>query len=86
MPLYPGQPFKIAFAFNSNAVRVAVNGSGLMEFPLSSIEMEENESLWSNLTGFRVKNGVDTNVQINSVEHIQMSDKNCSDFESYCVL
>lgn len=86
MPLVPGAPFKIGFAFTDSEIKVAVNGAYLMEFPLSSIEIDENESLWDNLTGFRVKNGVDINAQIYAVEHIQMSDKNCSDFESYCVL
>ncbi|KAG5672860.1 hypothetical protein PVAND_002949 [Polypedilum vanderplanki] len=86
MPIYIGQPFKVGFAFTNSQVKVAVNGSHLMDFPLSAIEMEENESLWSNLTGFRVKNGADMNVQINSVEHIQMNNENCNDFESYCIL
>jgi hypothetical protein len=67
-------------------LKVAVNGAYLTDYPLGNIELEENESIWEVLTGFRVKNGVDMITTIEGVEHIQMSDKDCNGFESYCAL
>ena len=53
-----------------------------MNFPLNIIDIGGNESVWSILTGFRVKNGVDMNVKINAVETIRTGDKYASNFEA----
>lgn len=85
-PFRLGEKFKIAFAFTSTDLKVAVNGDLLINFSLSNIELAEGEDLWEQLTGFRVKNGVDMVTNIESVQHIHMNDENCNDFENYCSL
>lgn len=85
-PFMLGFPFKIVFAFTSNEVMCAVNGIQLMNFFLDYIDVGSNDSLWEILTGFRVKNGIDTNVKINSVEVVQTGDKNVANYEKFSQL
>lgn len=76
------QPFKVALAFTDSDFKVAVNGQFLMNYELDNIDLEEEQSLWSILTGFQVKVGIGLKLQINSVEHVQMG-SDCSGFESF---
>ena len=85
-PFRLGDKFKIAFAFTEDELKVAVNGSQIIQYPLHHIEMDENENLWVELTGFRVKNGIDMLTKITNVEHIKMNDPHCEDFEEYSAL
>ncbi|CAG9808527.1 unnamed protein product [Chironomus riparius] len=85
-PFVIGEKFKLAFAFTEHELKVAVNGSQLIQYPLHHIEMDDDENLWAELTGFRVKNGIDMLTKITDVEHIKMNDQNCEDFEEYCAL
>lgn len=54
-----------------------------MNFPLDVIDIGSAESLWSILTGFRVKNGVEVNVKIHAVDYISNGDKNANNFEAF---
>ncbi|KAL7020331.1 hypothetical protein ACKWTF_011480 [Chironomus riparius] len=80
------KPFKIAFAFTSEQLKIAVNGSKLMDFSLERILLNEDQSIWDVLSGFRIVNREeDTVTTITNVEHIQMESE-CDAFEQYCTL
>lgn len=49
---------------------------------MGCIDIGSNESVWSVLTGCRVKNGVDMSVKIIAVETIRTGDKNANGFEA----
>jgi len=85
-PFRLGERFKLAFAFTENELKVALNGSQLIQYPLHHIEMDENENLWVELTGFRIKNGIDMITTITEVAHVKMNDPHCNDFEDYSSL
>lgn len=65
-------------------LKVAVNGIHIADYNTNTIEVGENETLWTKLTGFRIMNGEDMLVSINGVDHVQL-DRNCNNLESYCV-
>lgn len=86
-PFVLESPFKLAFAFTEEALKVAVNGSSLMEFNYDRISLEEDESLWEVLSGFRIKNRNEENaITINEVKHIQMGGSSCDGFEQHSAL
>lgn len=77
------KPFKIAFGFTEENLKVAVNGSSLMEFNLDNILVEEDETVWDILSGFRIKNREEeTSTMIVGIEHYRM-DNNCDGFEKH---
>ncbi|XP_070505951.1 32 kDa beta-galactoside-binding lectin-like [Chironomus tepperi] len=85
-PFEVEKPFKIAFAFTSDLLKIAVNGTKLMDFSLERILLNEDQCLWDVLSGFRIVNREEETVTaITNVEHIQM-DSACDDFEQYCTL
>lgn len=65
-----------------------MNGINLLDFSLKSIEMKEDEELFSKLTGFRIKNGADMTVTVNGVEHVQINNEDYSlhDLKNYCTI
>lgn len=57
-----------------------------MDFNLDRILLNEDQSIWDALSGFRIVNREeDTVTTITSVEHTQMGSE-CDDFEQYCTL
>lgn len=54
-----------------------------MAFSLHNIDLEDGQSLWDILTGFQIKVGLDLEVHITQVEHIQAPGKDCGGFENY---
>lgn len=82
-PFAINQPFKIGIAICQNEFKIAVNGQKLLSLSYDSIVLEQGQSLWDILTGFKIKTAMDLNVQVTQVEHIQMGDSNCNGFENY---
>ncbi|XP_070505952.1 32 kDa beta-galactoside-binding lectin-like [Chironomus tepperi] len=82
-PFAINKPFKIAFAFTDEILKVAVDGTKIMDFSLFRILLQDDENIWDMLYGFRITNRKkDTITKITNVEHIKM-DPQCKGFEKY---
>lgn len=76
-PFALGVQFKLAIAFTDNEFRFAVNGKRFGTF------LYRSKNVLERLNGAKVIGSFGLNVEVTSVDHMDMANNECTDFEQF---